>query len=115
MKERRASQRYALSLPITIRIPAQTDALTCNGKTRDISTEGVHFIIENDLNVGAELDLTVTLPTQVTGGVNVLVRAEGTVLRVERNSGCVGVAALIKRYDIVRDESVRPSKGHPIN
>ena len=99
MKERRASRRYELSLPIKIRIPAQTDAVTCNGKTRDISTGGVHFLIENDLNVGAELELTVTLPTEVTGGVNALVQAEGTVLRVEKGSGHVGVAALIRQYE----------------
>ena len=80
-----------------------------------MSTGGVHFIIENDLKVGAELELTVTLPAEAIGGTGVLVQAEGTVLRVEKRSGRVGVAARIKRYEMVRDESGRTSKYRTIN
>lgn len=111
MMDRRTARRYELSLPVNIRIPVQTDPVTCNGKTRDISTRGVYLTTENDLNVGAELDLTVTLPAEVTRGAEVLVRTKCTVLRVDKsstNGDCrVGVAALFKRYEIVRNESAR--------
>jgi len=32
------------------------------GKTRDISTKGLYFVIERDLEAGSALDLTLTLP-----------------------------------------------------
>ncbi len=109
MKERRTAHRYELSLPVKIRIPAYPDAVTYDGKTLDISTQGVHFIIENDLNVGVELDLTVTLPAEITGGAEVFLRTKSTVIRVEKSSvdgeRRVGVAALFKQYEFVRNES----------
>ena len=111
MMERRTARRYELSLPVNIRIPVQTNPVTYNGKTRDISNHGVYFTTGSNLNVGAELDLTVTLPAEVTRGGEVLVRIKSTVLRVDKslaNGDCrVGVAAIFKRYDIVRNESVR--------
>ena len=111
MMERRTARRYDLSLPVIIRVPVEKEGTSCNGKTRDISTRGVYFIVDNDLNAGAELDLTMTLPSEVTGGTEVFIRAMGKVVRVEQRSHdgdhCVGVAALIERYELVRNEAAR--------
>src|SRR3989475_9415407 len=60
MTERRAAHRYDLSLPVIIRVPYDKDGPTRNGKTRDISTRGVYFTIDQDLAAGAELDITLT-------------------------------------------------------
>jgi c-di-GMP-binding flagellar brake protein YcgR len=109
MNDRRTARRYDLSLPVLIRVPVERDA--CNGKTRDISTRGVYFLIENRLTAGAELDLTMTLPAEVTGGTEVFIRAIGKVVRVENGpedgDRRMGVAALIQRYEIVRNESMK--------
>jgi PilZ domain len=111
MTERRTARRYELSLPVNISIPAQTAPVSYKGRTSDISTRGVHFISEKDLKVGDDLDLTVTLLAELTGGAEVLVQTRSTVIRVEKRSGygnCrVGVAASFKRYEIVRCESAR--------
>ena len=109
MTERRTARRYDLSLPVMIRVPLEKEASSLrNGKTRDISTRGVYFLIDNDLNAGAELDLTMTLPAEVTGGTEVFVRAIGKVVRVENRAETgdkrVGVAAVIERYEIIRNE-----------
>ncbi len=108
MSERRAARRYDLSLPVIIRIPVEKESSARNGKTRDISTRGVYFTIDRDLNAGAELDMTLTLPAEVTRGSEVLIRATGKVIRVERKpdngSLRIGVAAVIERYEIVRNE-----------
>jgi len=52
-----------------------------------------------------------TLPAEVTGGTEVLIRAVGKVVRVEKDpedgNRQVGVAALIQRYEIVRNESMK--------
>jgi PilZ domain-containing protein len=108
MTERRTARRYDLSLPILIRMPATQVTDLPNGKTRDISTRGLYFVIDQDLKAGSELDITLTLPGEITRGSAVLVRATGKVVRVERRKederDRLGVAAVIERYDIVRGE-----------
>lgn len=109
MAERRSTRRYELSLPVIIRIPADGGAESKEGETRDISKRGVYFVLDQDLEAGSELDITLTLPAELTNGSEVLVRASGKVVRVERRSedGAkrMGVAAVIERYDIVRGEA----------
>src|SRR6202790_5488114 len=108
MTERRTARRYDLSLPIIIRIPAERQDDSQEGKTRDISTRGLYFVIEQDLQAGSELDITLTLPAEVTHGSEVFVKAAGKVVRVDPRSEArnmrLGVAAVIERYDIVRGE-----------
>lgn len=109
MTERRTARRYDLSLPVIIRVPVEKEISPQNGKTRDISTRGLYFTIDDGLGAGAELDITLTLPSEVTRGSEVFIRAMGKVVRVdkkpENGSGRIGVAAVIERYEIVRTES----------
>jgi hypothetical protein len=111
MTERRTARRYDLSLPVIIRMPLERQSQSHKGRTRDISTRGVYFVIDQDLEAGSELDITMTLPAEITRGTEVLVRAQGKVVRVERhtdgNSDRLGVAAVIERYDIIRGESTQ--------
>jgi hypothetical protein len=109
MTERRTARRYDLSLPIIIRIPRERQDDSQEGKTRDISTRGLYFVIEQDLEAGSELDITLTLPAEITHGTEVFVRAMGKVVLVERHmedgTARMGVAAVIERYDIIRGEA----------
>ena len=111
MTERRTARRYDLSLPVIIRIPTERKDDSQRGKTRDISTRGLYFVIDQDLEAGSELDITLTLPAEITHGTEVFVRAMGKVVRVEQRSedGALrlGVAAVIERYDIIRGEAAR--------
>ena len=111
MTERRAARRYDLSLPILIRVAAEQVADRQEGKTRDVSTRGLYFVIDQNLEAGSELDITLTLPAELTRGNAVLVRAMGKVVRLENRiedgSPRLGVAAVIERYDIVRSEAAR--------
>ena len=111
MTERRTTRRYDLSLPVVIRTPTRTTDSLQEGKTRDISTRGLYFVFDQDMQAGSELDLTLRLPAEITHGAEVLVRALGKVLRVEPRTedGAtrMGVAAVIERYDIVRAESTK--------
>ncbi|MDP9338861.1 MAG: PilZ domain-containing protein [Acidobacteriota bacterium] len=110
MAERRNARRYDLSLPVMVRIPTEVKHLQ-EGETRDISTRGLYFTIEQDLQAGSELDITLTLPSELTHGSDVFVRAAGKVVRVDPRSEArsmrLGVAAVIERYDIIRGESTR--------
>jgi hypothetical protein len=111
MTERRTARRYDLSLPIIIRVPTERALDTQQGKTRDVSTRGLYFVIEQDLEAGSELDITLTLPAEITHGTEVFVRALGKVVRVEQRiedgNTRMGVAAVIERYDIIRGEAAR--------
>jgi|SRR5579864_2754153 len=109
MTERRTARRYDLSLPVIIRVPVEKELYSRNGKTRDISTRGVYFTVDQDMGAGAELDITLTLPAEVTRGSEVFIRAMGKVVRIdkqpENGSARVGVAAVIERYEIIRNET----------
>ena len=97
MTERRTARRYDLSLPVIIRVPAERVSDTQKGKTRDISTRGLYFVLEQDLEAGSELDITLTLPSEITHGSEVFVRALGKVVRVERRMRLEIFARVLQR------------------
>lgn len=109
MMERRTTRRYDLSLPLTICVPNEMKTVSLTGKTRDISSQGLYFTLDSGLKAGSELDLTMTLPAELTGGIQVFIRSIGKVVRVDKLSVyCdqpIGVAVEIKRYEIVRKET----------
>jgi hypothetical protein len=109
MVNRRTARRYELSLPVIVRGPGDKAAASLTGKTRDISSHGVYFSIDNNLSAGARLDLTMILPAEVTRGTEVFIRATGRIIRVDVRSGNsdhkVGVAAILERYEIIRNEA----------
>lgn len=111
MTERRTTRRYDLSFPLIIRVPSEKALDSQQGKTRDISTRGLYFVIDQNMEAGSELDLTLTLPSEVTHGSEVFVRALGKVVRIEQRiedgNSRMGVAAVIERYDIIRGEAAR--------
>ena len=111
MTERRTSRRYDLSLPVLVRVPTEKAIDSQKGRTRDISPRGLYFVMDHDLQTGSRQDLVLTLPTEVTSGTEVLVHALGKVLRVEPRiedgNTRLGVAAIIERYDIVREQAAR--------
>jgi hypothetical protein len=108
MTERRTARRYDLSVPVVIRVPIEKETVSRTGMTRNISTRSVYFN-NNHLRAGAEPDLTIILPPEVTSGSEVFIRATGTVIRVDKWSGNgdqkVSVAAVFERYEIVRTEA----------
>ena len=111
MTERRTARRYDLSLPIMIRVPTERALDSQQGKTRDVSTRGLYFVVDQNMESGSQLDITLTLPAEITHGSEVLIRALGKVVRVERRmedgNARMGVAAVIERYDIIRGEAAR--------
>ena len=97
--ERRNRKRYPLKLPLSVR-PSGTAALgEILTECRDISSHGVYFFMQQTLNSGLPLEITLTLPTEITGGEPVRVRCEARVQRAETTAGGrVGIAAKIERY-----------------
>lgn len=72
-----------------------------------MSVRGVYFTADQEFKRGSVLDVSFTLPAEITEGTEVFVRAQGPVVRVERGrgGGRVGVAMVIEKYEIVRAKS----------
>lgn len=108
MQDRRAARRYELSLPIVVRVSPGKEAASWTGKTLDISNRGVCFTIGHSLSTGTELELTMILPTKVTGGTQVFIRGIGRVTgvgqRESKGDQSVAVGAVFERYEITRNE-----------
>ena len=107
MRDRRKARRYELPLAVTIEAFVENKPSSRTGKTLDISTRGVYLILDNDLEVGMKLGLTIRLLKRPTDGTQVFILAIGTVVRVEkrREDGVqnVRVAAAIRRYEYFLD------------
>ena len=112
MTERRAARRYDLSLSAVVRAPSGARGIQQPGTTRDVSTRGVYLILDRAVSRETDVGLTMVLPTGVSGGAGVFVRAVGKVIRVEEwsegGSRRAGVATVIRRYEIVRSEPCAP-------
>ena len=68
-------------------------------ESKDVSSQGVYFLLEKPLKSGSAIELTLTLSPQITRGEPVRVRCEAHVQRSENiTENRVGIAARIERY-----------------
>jgi PilZ domain len=107
MEERRVAHRYKLPLPVIVKLLQSAAAPgELRATTRDVSTSGVYFTSDERLTVGIKLDLSLTLPPEVTQGSAVIVDAQARVMRVdEQPAGAAdrfGIAAIIDRFNVSR-------------
>jgi hypothetical protein len=78
--ERRIGQRFAYNLPVSLRdLATATEGL---GFTQDLSSRGAFLFTDMALSEGAEVELTLKMPSEITLGENMRVRCRGRVLRV---------------------------------
>jgi hypothetical protein len=75
--ERRGAQRFEMHLPLAVHF----DGRTVPGFTQDLSGRGIFFYAETTLPEGAVVELSFTMPSEITLGENMPVRCRGRVLR----------------------------------
>src|SRR6202043_1469895 len=80
--ERRVGQRFPYLLPLSLRQPAVS--LEGVGFTQDLSSRGVFFFTDAPLTEGAEIEITLRMPSEITLGESMPVRCRGRILRVTR-------------------------------
>jgi hypothetical protein len=114
--ERRVGQRFPYLLPLSIR---QTEnSIEGVGFTQDLSSRGVFFFTDVCLNVGAEIELTLRMPSEITLGESMPVRCRGRILRIVRpessasqcgsRSGAqtkIGVAVRLESYEYLTEST----------
>jgi hypothetical protein len=81
--ERRGAQRFEVHLPLAVHFEGRT----VHGFTQDLSGRGVFFYAETALPEGAVVELTFTMPSEITLGDNMPVRCRGRVLRASASQG----------------------------
>lgn len=93
--ERRGAQRFELHLPVTVHCEGQT----VPGFTQDLSGRGIFFYAETTLAQGSVVELTFTMPSEITLGESMPVRCRGRVLRASASSTrqC-GIAVQLDSY-----------------
>jgi PilZ domain len=80
--ERRIGQRFAFNLPVSLRdVSTAVEGL---GFTQDLSSRGAFLFTDMALSEGAEIELTLRMPSEITLGENMRVRCRGRVLRIVR-------------------------------
>ena len=78
--ERRIGQRFAFNLPVSLRdVSTAAEGL---GFTQDLSSRGAFLFTEMALSEGADIELTLRMPSEITLGENMRVRCRGRVLRI---------------------------------
>jgi hypothetical protein len=103
--ERRGAQRFEVHLPLAIHFEGRT----MPAFTQDLSGRGIFFYAEAALPEGAVVELTFTMPSEITLGENMPVRCRGRVLRAAPPQGGQrnGIAVQLDSYEyLTADESM---------
>jgi hypothetical protein len=100
--ERRAGTRIATRVPTRVRT-ANGDI---NAHTRDVSANGVYLYTQSRLEKGTDVELVLILPPELTSGEKYWVCCQATIVRVEDGGAEFGLAAQIRRMDILPEVAV---------
>lgn len=82
--ERRVGQRFPFLLPVSFR--ATATGVEGVGITQDLSSRGAFFLTGVSLREGDEIELTLTMPSEITLGENMRVRCRGHILRMIKSA-----------------------------
>ena len=106
--ERRCGQRFQLHLPLTIHV----DGKAVPGFTQDVSSRGLFLYSEAQLAEGAVVELTFTMPSEITLGESMRVRGRGRVLRVDPSQAGPrnGVAVQLDSYEYLPSLESEPTQ-----
>jgi hypothetical protein len=101
--DKRATRRFALRLPVTVRYGEDGDEHAA--QTRDVSARGICFYVDSAIQAGSAIDFTLTLPPEITLTESIRVRCKGRVVRVEGGGPAtkMAVAAVIDEYEFLAD------------
>ena len=79
-EERRARPRYELHLPLQYQLLAGNGELAGSGRTRNLSSSGIAFEVEGELQIGAYVELAIQWPVALDGNVPLKLVVRGEVV-----------------------------------
>jgi hypothetical protein len=101
--ERRSGKRISTRVPTRLRTPQGVDQ---QAQTRDVSANGVFLYTKSRMEKGAQVELVLILPPELTSGEKCWVCCQATIVRVEEEGSEFGVAAQINRMDLLPEATV---------
>ena len=96
--ERRFGKRVTARVPTRVRT---AQGIEHSAETRDVSTNGVFLYANARMEKGTEVELVLILPPELTSGQKCWVCCQATIVRVEESGQRFGVAAQIRRMDVL--------------
>jgi hypothetical protein len=104
----RHGKRFFLSFPLKVRMESSIPKISLQGDsayventvTENISSSGCYFHLAQEVPVGTNLELEITIPGGKGGGSEERICCRGKVVRVDRpaSNSRVGVATTIDSY-----------------
>ena len=100
--ERRAAQRFEVLLPVAVHYEGRT----IPAFSQNLSSRGIFIYSEGAVPEGAMVELTFRMPSEVSLGASMAVRARGRVLRVAASEGAqrTGIAVKLDSYQYLPAE-----------
>lgn len=100
--ERRTTRRFDMRLPALVKLTGDR-FLEFITETYNVSAGCIFFYVEGSIAPEARVEVTMTLPSQITLADAVRVRFTGRVARVDTtHPSRIGVAAIIEEYEFLR-------------
>lgn len=96
--ERRAASRIVKRVPARVRT---AQGVEHSAETRDVSANGIFLYTPSRIEPGSEVELVLILPPELTSGERCWVCCQATVVRVEESGSKFGLAAQIRRMDLL--------------
>src|ERR1700726_2343783 len=101
--ERRSGTRIATRVATRVRT---VQGVEQSAQTRDVSANGVFLYTKSRMEKGAEVELALILPPELTSGEKCWVCCQATIVRVEEEGTEFGVAAQIRGMDILPELAI---------
>ena len=102
--ERRATRRFRIKLPMTVRWANLSGNWETQAESEDITSRGVYFFLPAEIENGSSVEVIIVMPRQITLAEPVRVRCQGRVRRTEiKDTHRVGVVVEIQQYRFLRE------------
>jgi len=101
--ERRSGKRIPTRVPTRVRTAKGADHAA---RTRDVSANGVFLYTKSRMEMGTDVELVLILPPELTSGEKCWVCCQATIVRVEEEGTEFGVAAQIRRMDLLPEVAI---------
>ena len=107
--ERRATERFPLNLPMTVRWMTPSGMAEAQTKSEDVSSRGIYFCLSKRIEDGSPVEVVMTLPNEITSVGRMHVCCLGRIQRTEViEFNRIGVAVQLEHYEFLRgSEDVR--------
>ena len=101
--ERRRVTRFDLQLPVKVRWRDGSELREVHTRCENLSTKGINVVLAEDISDGTNVEVEVTLPTQITLDKPARVICSGHVQHKDLEDARLGVLVVIESYRLLDD------------